>query len=333
MHLPGQNLRVVMLASLLATLVTVVPAQALQILTPADGALLESSGHLIIKAGETPAIDGLAVDINGVKSDIISISAPDYRKMFKDLLILQADFDRGENKVLVEGYAGGRRVAEARIQVYLRSEYDTPPAKYRELPFHSADREALCAGCHHNLKPTSAELGEPSPLNHPCATCHGKIIDFKHVHGPAGVFECTSCHDPDSKPAKYAVPDRVGAFCLDCHQDKYDDFRKAKRIHGPVEAKQCLACHDPHASDTLAQVRGKVNASCLRCHARVESGQHVVRGFSGQLHPLEGPVNPSDPTRPLNCASCHEPHAANLPSYLRGESTNQVIFCRRCHNK
>lgn len=328
-----QILLSVAVAGLLAAIVPAAPASALQIVTPADGALLESSGHLIIKAGEAPPIDGITVEIDGVKSDIIDLSSAEYRKMFRDLLILKADFDPGENRIVVEGYAGGKRVAEVRAQVYLRSEYDTPPARYREQPFHLAEREALCAGCHHNLKPTAKELADPSPVNHPCATCHGKIIDRKHVHGPAGVFECTSCHDTASKPAKYAVPDRGGAFCLDCHQDKYDEFLKAKRLHGPVEAKQCLTCHDPHASDSLAQVRGKVNASCLRCHSTVQSGQHVVRGFSGQLHPLEGPVNPADISKPLNCASCHEPHAANLPALLRGTATSTMAFCRLCHNK
>jgi predicted CXXCH cytochrome family protein len=333
MHWSRPKYVIITIICLLTAILSVADARALQIVTPSDGALLENSGHLIIKAGDTPPIDGLSVDINGVKSDIISIAAPDYRKLFKDLLILQADFDPGENTVVVEGYAGGRRVAEARIQVYLRGEYNTPPARYRELPFHLAEREALCGGCHHNLKPTPQELAEPSPVNHPCASCHGKLIDRKHVHGPAGVFECTSCHDVASKPAKYAVPDRDGAFCLDCHQDKYDDFRKAKRMHGPVEVKQCLVCHDPHASDSLAQIRGNVNASCLRCHASLASGQHVVRGFSGQLHPLEGLVNPSDPSKPLNCASCHEPHSADLPAYLRGTGSSTMVFCRRCHNK
>lgn len=333
MHWPKPKLLLIMVAGLLAAILTAAPARALQIVTPTDGALLEDSGHLIIKAGDTPPLDGLVIDINGVKSDIISISSPDYRKMFKDLLILQADFDAGENKIVVEGYSGTKRVAEARVQVYLRGEFDTPPARYRTSPFHIAEREALCDGCHHNLKPTAAELSEPSLVNHPCATCHGKIIDRKHVHGPAGVFECTSCHDSSSKPAKYAVPDRDGAFCLDCHQDKYDDFRKAKRMHGPVEAMQCLVCHDPHASDTLAQIRGKVNDSCLRCHASLQSGQHVVRGFSGQLHPLDGLLNPSDPSKPFNCASCHEPHAANLQAFLRGTGASTMIFCRRCHNK
>lgn len=306
---------------------------ALEILTPADGALLENSRHLVVKAGEAPSVDGLVVEVNGVKSDLITISSPEYRKLFRDLLILEADFDPGENRVVVEGYQGSRRVADARIRVYLRSEYVTPPPNYHELPFHVAERESKCEGCHHNLRPTAKQLMESSPEKNPCGTCHRRLIDRKHVHGPAGVFECTSCHDPGSKPAKYAVPDRDGIFCLDCHQDKYDDFRKAKRMHGPVEARLCLVCHDPHASDSLAQVRGAVNASCLRCHASVQTGQHVVRGFSGQLHPLEGPVNPSEPSKPLNCASCHEPHSSDLSALLRGKGASNAVFCRRCHNK
>ena len=308
-------------------------ARALQIVVPADGAILESSRHLVVKAGETPTIDGITVDINGVKSDIVPISSPEYRKAFRDFLILQADFDPGENKIVVEGYAGTRRVAEARAQVYLRGEFDTPPTRYRTASFHVTEREALCAGCHHNLKPTAKELAERTPAKHPCASCHAGLINRKHVHGPAGVFECTSCHDPESKPAKYAVADADGRFCLDCHQDKYEEFRSSKKMHGPVEAKQCLVCHDPHASDTLAQVRGKANASCLRCHASVTAGQHVVRGFSGQLHPLEGPVDPSDRHKPLSCSSCHDPHSAGLKALLRGKSASNAVFCRRCHNK
>lgn len=333
MHWSKQVLLILIVSALSVAAGPTPGAHALEIVTPADNSLLDSSRHLIVKAGDNPSIEGITVEINGTKSDIIPISAPQYRKMFRDFLILQADFDPGENRVVVEGYVGNKRVSETTVQVYLRGEYDTPPERYRVRPFHVVEKEALCVGCHHNLKPSAKELAEPSPVKHPCNSCHADLINRKHVHGPAGVYECTSCHDPGSKPARYAIADPDGHFCLDCHQDKYDEFRHAKRMHGPVEAKQCLVCHDPHASDTLAQVRGSVNASCLRCHATVLSGQHVVRGFSGQMHPLEGPVNPSDQSKPLNCASCHEPHGAELEALLRGKSASNSVFCRRCHNK
>lgn len=318
----------------LAGLLLPASAAALKIVVPADGAILASPRHLIVKAGDRADIDGLAVSINGVDSDIIAISSPEYRKTFRDLLILQADFDPGENRIVVKGYAGSKVVAEVRAQVYLQSEFETPPARYRPQPFHVAEREVLCQGCHHNLNPTAKELLSPNPAKHPCASCHAGIIDQKHVHGPAGAFECGSCHNPDSKPARYAVADPDGRFCLECHQDKYDEFRAAKFMHGPVQIGACLLCHDPHASDTLAQVRGPVNASCLRCHEKVKPGDHVVRGISGRGHPLEGPVNPEDQTRPFHCSSCHDPHSGQGKQYLRGGfAASNMSFCQKCHKK
>lgn len=326
--------RLAITGSLLA-IILLLPAgaSALQILTPADGAIITSSGHLVVKAGEAPAIDGLTIDINGVDSEIIPISSPAYRKAFRDFLIVKPDFDPGENRILVKGYAGGKPVAEARARVYLTEDPDRAPAGFEVKPFHVTAREALCEGCHHNLKPSAEDLAVANPARHPCASCHAGLINRKHVHGPAGVFECTSCHDPGSAPARYALIADGEKLCSGCHEDNVRSFRKSAFVHGPVAAGLCLVCHDPHASDSLAQIRGTVNASCLRCHDQVKVGEHVVRGVGGKPHPLEGNVNPADPAKPLNCASCHDPHGGQVKSYLRGNGKNLMGFCLYCHKK
>jgi len=306
---------------------------ALQMVHPADGTYLYRSGHLIIKGGDAPALDGVSIEINGVKSDVIDIASNDYRKMFRDFVILEADFDPGENRVTIEGYAGGKRVAEVRATIFLADEKRAAPAaKFRAGNFHLPEREALCQGCH-NMTPSAKELEGATRDTSPCGSCHARIIDRKHVHGPAGVFQCSFCHKPESRPLKYMVPGGEGRICLECHADKLAEFKKSKFVHGPVEAEICVACHDPHASDQPAQLQDETNRLCTSCHASVRVGEHVVRGVSGSGHPLSGPKNPADPSRPFHCASCHDPHKGQTESMFAFNLDNRFALCQKCHKK
>lgn len=309
------------------------PGYGLQMVYPVDGSWLTASGYLIIKGGDKPALDGVAIDINGVKSDVIDISAPAYRKAFRDFVILQADFDPGVNRIVIEGYLGSKRVSEVRSEIFLVDERtQAPPAKFRAGPFHLPEREALCQGCH-SMNPSAQELAQAQAKKNPCGSCHARMLDRKHVHGPAGVFECTYCHQTDSRPAKYVPRDADGKICLECHDDKVKEYRAAKFVHGPVEAVLCVVCHDPHASDQPAQLVEKANDLCSSCHAEVREGQHVLRGVQGSGHPLSGRISPLDPGKEFNCASCHDPHAGQGPELFRGGVTNRFEFCRLCHKK
>jgi len=75
-----------------------------------------------------------------------------------------------------------------------------PPEFKRQL-FHSREHETSCSGCH-NL-----EAQQDSPMRKPedviCYVCHRKIPSGKHVHGPAAVWNCLACHNPDLYPVKY----------------------------------------------------------------------------------------------------------------------------------
>jgi len=322
------------LMTLVLLLSFAVPTLALEIISPPNHAIVTQDARLIIKGGDKPPIEAIEITINGEKSGLLDISAAAYRQSFRDFVFLEAEYDSGENQIEVEGYAGGKRVATAKSKVYFSRDVIEPPAPYAEKFFHTPEREALCEGCHHNLNPTAKDLANPVPGQNPCSTCHMAILSGQNVHGPAGVFDCTICHDPESKPSKYALADRDGKFCVECHDDILEASRKLPFVHGPVASGNCLACHDPHSSDAPGIVRGTtLNESCSPCHAAVtEQKIHGIRTVSGTSHPLEGKKNPAQPDKPFHCASCHDPHGSETKKYLRGGGVG-FNFCKYCHVK
>jgi predicted CXXCH cytochrome family protein len=314
---------------------TGVPVAALELVYPADGTYVPKSDYLVIKGGGKPLLDGLSIEINGIKSEVFDITSEKYRAAFGDFLIVEPDFDPGENLIVLEGYVAGRMTDKVSAKVFfLKDPTEAPPGAYRPYVMHLPEREALCAQCH-NMAPTASSLaGVAAPVN-PCASCHARGLNRKHVHGPAGVYQCTYCHDEKSTPAKYQVkPQADISLCGDCHSDKVADFRKNKFIHGPIEAGMCLVCHDAHATNEVAQLIMPVNELCLGCHQGVDSDVHVLRGISsGKSHPLKGDVDPSNPGRSLSCASCHNPHGGMSKKLFVRDVTDRMLLCRVCHQK
>lgn len=306
----------------------------LEVIYPGDKTYFPRSDFLIIKGGGDPPLEALTVEINGAKSDLIDISSPEYKAAFADFLILQPDFDPGKNKVTVEGYVAGKKVRGVAADVYYLDGDPSalPPAGYRPFVMHLPEKERLCAPCH-NMNPDRAELAAETESANPCASCHRRMLEKKHVHGPAGVFRCAYCHQPDSKPSRYQVRSADSALCNECHLDKVRAFQTNKFVHGPVGAGLCGVCHDPHASDHPAQLRAPVNEICLGCHDSIARDQHVVRGVSGKSHPLKGVPDPSNPGAMLSCASCHDPHGGMGGQLFRRGETLSFALCAICHQK
>lgn len=320
---------------LLLGLTVAAPAAALTIRFPADKTFVTHSSFLVIQGGKTPVLDGMVVEINGVKSDLIDVADAEFRASFDDFLILQPTWDPGKNRLTAYGYVAGKEVAKESIEFFYAERAASPliPATFKPFVMHTAEREAPCQPCH-NMQPTKAELNSPNAASFPCTTCHRQKIEKKYVHGPVGSFSCVDCHDADSRPARYAVRnDGSAKLCMDCHSDKLEEYQKRKFIHGPVAVGQCLACHDAHASDQPQQLHAKVNALCSTCHDQIKVGDHVVRGVAGKPHPLEGKVNPSQPDRPLNCASCHDPHGSDSRYFFKGGAAGRMALCLLCHKK
>ncbi len=308
-------------------------AFALQLLYPLDGTYVTRSKYLVIKGGNDPVLTGIAVEINGVKSDIIDISSETYRAALEDMFIVKPLFDPGKNRIVVEGYQGRDKVASANATVFYLDRYDqAPPADFRQEVFHLPERETPCAECH-NMTPSASELANPDPKQNPCGSCHMRMMNEAHVHGPAGVYECTYCHVADSKPGKYQARPGDASLCMECHEDKIEEFRKSKFVHGPVEAGLCMVCHDPHASSERGQLILPAYDLCVSCHAQVAKEPHVARGSGGKPHPLKGVTNPAGMGEDLSCASCHEPHSGVSNAMLRWGVSSRMNLCSKCHKK
>jgi predicted CXXCH cytochrome family protein len=309
-------------------------AWALEIVYPADKTFFARSNFLIIKGGSEPPLEGITIDVDGAKSDIIDIGSPEYRAAFQDFLILEPDFEPGKNVIQVEGFAGGKKVATARAEVYyLDSDLTAqPPAGFKPFIMHRPESEAKCAPCH-NMASDKVEQQLTTAVGNPCASCHSRMLNRSHVHGPAGVYRCTYCHQADSRPNRYQPRNGDGRICNECHIDKVKAFNANKFVHGPVAAGICLVCHDPHASDNTAQLLAPINTVCLNCHEEIGKSTHVVRGVTGKGHPLQGVPDPSRPGVTLSCASCHDPHGGAGKDFFRRGITSRFALCQMCHQK
>lgn len=305
-------------------------ALALEIIYPADQTSIVRSNYLILKGGE-PMVEAIDISVNGHASGLIDISDPEYREAFQDMVILEPEFDPGKNTIKVDGYAAGKKIASASADIYLLGLREEAPKGFPPFVMHLPAKEALCAPCH-NMKPSADELRRAGPDN-PCAACHRKMTEEKHVHGPVGVYQCLDCHDGASTPARYRAPVGDGALCNPCHFDKAEQFAARKFIHGPVQVGQCQWCHDPHGSAHPAQMVQATNDLCLQCHEPIGKSTHVVRGVGGQGHPLTGVRNPLNAERPFSCAACHDPHAGAVGSLLAQGQTGRFALCQLCHKK
>ncbi len=252
------------------------------------------------------------------------------------------------NSILREGDKEKKKISvlsSRSIEVFNSDgSFSPPPFGFNGNPFHTRDREAFCANCH-RMDVTAEDRGNAKPADVMCYACHRQIPQGKHIHGPAAVWYCLACHDPDRSPAKYSFTplgasgqsDQQGkkAFtakdaCLKCHGGIYS----GKFRHGPPDAGYCTLCHDPHASPNPAWLRKSSWDLCSTCHPEQGSGVHVVAGFAkGKTHPTKNKKDPSRPGERFSCPSCHEPHSAEHQYFYAYGARSRTEMCARCHGK
>lgn len=233
-------------------------------------------------------------------------------------------------------------------------------AKFTHMPFVGGQ----CDSCHKPAVGGKVVL-TTATAKETCVTCHSDQvtrIEKAPVQHPGAVGDCTDCHNPHAgKSPGFPKPDAVNV-CLGCHATQAEEHKK-KHLHQPAFEQGCSTCHEPHGGDNAHLLRAATpNKLCLECHGpdtvpvKLE-GEHLVTIFGGKVklpedyftkvatlpikygrgHPTEKhPVvdQTDDATKgtvPLNCATCHQPHASAEPDLLVKDQANNMLFCANCH--
>lgn len=323
-----------MLHFLLLILLAAPASASLQLVYPEPGSGVVSSRHLVLKLG-AGEISGVVVTINGVSSDSLPVGTTEYKRAFRDFLILQPLWDDGLNQLTVETFSGEKRLESFKTEIFYAptASGKVIPKEFKPTSLHRADAELLCSACH-SMQPTEKELIDVPDKNNACYSCHKRMGNQKFVHGPVSTYSCVSCHPLKAVP-KYAAKGRGGKLCFECHQEQQREFKAFKFIHGPVAGDMCEACHDPHSSENPGQLYHAVNKLCLSCHEQVAKGVHVIAVGSGDSHPIAGKTDPSErgKGRELSCVSCHDPHGGKARYYFVTGSDNKMDLCQMCHKK
>jgi predicted CXXCH cytochrome family protein len=255
----------------------------------------------------------------------------------------------GINSIGIQAFRNGNLTASESMSIFRRSdiisEYRKLPSDFTRGYFHMKERK-LCQECH-TLKPSDADLipvniatfrGKDSDVKSTdkestCYSCHKNIMSYSYVHGPASVWSCLSCHNPDADPA-YSVPKPDAEVCFGCHTEQKKDWGSKKFVHGPVTIGNCSICHSPHASENPFNLFKPAWDLCVNCHATKGTGLHVLGdAFSSKGHPTRGKPDPVRKGKELTCASCHDPHASNYPHLWAFEVESLFDLCQKCHDK
>lgn len=329
--------RICMSAGMAALLFLLCPVHlhaAMQLLYPAEMSWVYRSDHLILKTNDS-SISGIRLTVNGVDSDIIPISSSDYRKLFQDILIVQPVWDNGKNVLLVEGFTGSQKVQSIGTEIYYNPLGDRSlvPNEFKEIPFHTPEKEKLCASCH-DMSPSGGKSPSRNSEDSPCAVCHYKLVKVKYSHEPVTNYACAHCHVKTENP-RHGTGRRDSALCNECHSDKADEIRKNSFSHGPVISGYCELCHDPHGSAFPGFMRRSINEVCLSCHEKVGKVSHVLKTTTGKGHPLSGKqdISPKRKGKELSCVSCHDPHGGVVRYFLVSRKEERMALCQYCHAK
>ncbi len=315
-------------------LITMPATAAVQLIYPEPSSFVTQSRHLILKLN-TVDVTTVVVTVNEVVTDPLAVGAAEYKRAFRDFLILQPLWDKGKNQLTVDIFVGEKKIESFKAEIYYApfTAGSDIPKEFKPTSLHRPATEDFCIPCH-NMRPTAKQVTDVPDKDNACYTCHKRMGNQKFVHGPVSTYSCVPCHPLQSTP-KYAVVNREPKLCFDCHAEKQKEFKGFKVVHGPVAADMCEICHDPHYSDYSDQLRQPINKLCLSCHESIDKGIHVLALGDGTGHPITEKTDPSDrgKGRELSCISCHDPHGGKGRYYFVTGSDSKMDLCQMCHKK
>jgi predicted CXXCH cytochrome family protein len=203
-----------MMSALVASAATTDPP-ALSIVYPKPNSVVGNKVNLVLDpASDWTAVPYFQAVAGGTASEVIDTSSGRHAIQGLDL---QPGMNTITVKVLVLANAGKKddegkerkkefkEVLIRQISVFSKVELftgRTAPEGYAPELFHSRENEAACSGCH-QLEATSPVSPPKKPEEAICYACHRSIPTGRHIHGPAAVWHCLSCHNPGLYPVKY----------------------------------------------------------------------------------------------------------------------------------
>ncbi len=222
------------------------------------------------------------------------------------------------------------------------------------------------------VQSADGKLAHPSSIGLPlepgnllqCSSCHdaheADIIPFLRKTTLNGEL-CTTCHLQNGASWSWASSAHATSTASDPSGTAWQE-RKAEWRGANVAQNACFNCHTPHAASQAERlIKAEEENACYLCHGSgvaatdiqaemQKSSRHRVGSYSSIHDPAESFV-PTGPTKHVECADCHNPHAtsdatasaplvtgalAGLPGVSSSggalpEATNQFETCYRCH--
>ena len=188
------------------------------------------------------------------------------------------------------------------------------------------EKENLCRSCHQTGLHVSEKGSRHAALDMGCDTCH-------------------TTHKTGAEPTaenRFHLTKASPALCLDCHDAKDADLKKAHN-NQPFATADCVQCHDPHQSDSPKLMAKFQHApfegnGCDTCHAPAKDGKVVltqtdVKALCVTCHDDKAKqidtAKVQHPGAAGDCTDCHNPHASSQPGLPK---TDAVNICLGCHS-
>ena len=236
-------------------------------------------------------------------------------------------------------------------------------AKFMHPPF--ADKQ--CDICHAPAKNGKVVLTQ-ADVKSLCVTCHSEKadqIEKAKVQHPGAAGDCTDCHSPHAsrQPGlpkdKWCghLPGLPYRYCRSRQETRASPARLRAGLRALAMSRTAtitiICCGPASPTRSVWSATGptpgrrswRANtwspSSTARCNCRKTTSERCPDlpleygvGHPVEHHPVSDLVDPNDRTKvvvPLNCLTCHQPHASAQPDLLVKDQVNNMDFCHTCH--